>query len=231
MVLLTNIFMPAARLRCIIGHQPTLLRILGYFLALTLGTGILGCTGPRTSAPPANAAELSDEGFHAYLTEVDVVTVDEAYRAMLILADGEDTSANFEERRQKLEDRGIARAAWKLQPENVIDIGSVAFMVCRICQIHGGINMRLFGSWGLSDRRYAMRELIYREMLSDTVDYDYMSGSALAALMRKADEVMEKKGLYESPGVELSDERDRDEQGNLIVPPPVKPPNRPNQPQ
>jgi hypothetical protein len=150
---------------------------------------------------------------------------------MLILADGEDTSGGFEERRNKLIERGIVRAEWNLQPENVIDAGSVAYMICRICQIGGGVNMRLFGSWGFSDRRYALRELVYREMLTDAVDYEFMTGAALAAVMRKADDLMEKKGLYETTGVELSDTRDRDEKGNLIVPPPVRPPHRPTQPQ
>ena len=75
------------------------------------------------------------------------------------------------------------------------------------------------GVIGLGDRRYALRELIYREMIDEVVDYDYMTGAALFALMRKADALMEKKGLYESEGVDLSDETDRDAEGNLIVPP------------
>lgn len=192
-------------------------------LALSLGGIELGCTGPRKEPPDVKASELSDEGFQAYLAEVNLVTVDEAYRAMLILADGQDESKNFEERKQKLETRGIARAAWNLQPENVADSGSVAFMVCKICKIGGGVNMHLFGSWGLGDRRYALRELVYREMIDESVDYQYMTGAALYGLMRKADELMAKKGLYETKGVDLSDQGDRDAQGNLIVPPSSQP--------
>lgn len=181
-----------------------------------------GCVaGPRKSPPVADPFALSDVGFQAYLAEADLVTVGEAYRAMLILADGEDPCETFEERRGKLEGRGIAKAAWGLQPENVVDCGSVAYMVCRICRIRGGVNLNLFGRTGLGDRRYALREVLYREMIDDTVDYQYMTGSALSALMARADELMEDRGLYETETIELTDEADRDEFGELIVPEPT----------
>jgi hypothetical protein len=191
------------------------------FLLATAGL-ISGCAGPRRSVPAVDAAKLSDEAFQAYLAEIDLVTVDEAYRAMLILADGEDTCEGFEQRKAALEGRGIVRAAWHLQPENVVDAGSVAYMVCRICEISGGINMHLFGAGGLGDRRYALRELIAREMIEDAVDYQYMTGAAMFAILRRADTLMQEKGLYESKGIDLSDETDRDEHGDLIVPPPAE---------
>lgn len=180
------------------------------------------CAGPRQSQPTVDPATLSDDAFQAYLAEVDVVTVDEAYRAMLVLADGEDVCKTFEERKQKLESRGIARPQWKLQPEDVVDAGSVAYMICRVCKIRGGVCHNLFGRPGLGDRRYALRELIYREMLDDTADYQYMTGAAMVGLMAKADAVMEKQGLYEVERIDLSDETDRDEFGNLKVPPPAQ---------
>ncbi len=182
----------------------------------------VGCSGPRALEPARNPDELSDAGFQVYLAETDLITVDEAYRAMLILADGEDACQTFDERRAQLESRGIAKAAWKLEPQNVVDTGSVAYMICRICEIRGGVCANTFGRLGLGDRRYALRELIYREMIDDSVDYQYVTGPSLLALMAEADELMEKKGLYETETIDLTDERDRDEQGNLIVPPPIR---------
>jgi len=185
------------------------------------------CTGPRTTKMEVDAKALSDEGFMNYVANAPVVTVDEAYRAMLILADGESGQKTFETRKAELESRGIARAAWNLRADDVVDMGSVAYMACRICRIRGGVNMHAFGSWGIGDRRYALRELIYRELVDETVDYRFVRGSDLFSLVRKADELMEKKGLYESDGVDLTDEGDRDAQGNLIVPrPPGPPPER-----
>jgi len=205
-------------------NQPFLVCLRVTILAVTCWLPLTGCAGPRMTQPEVDPNELSEEGFQAYLAEVELVTVDEAYRAMLVLADGEDASQSFEERRQNLESRNIAKAAWNLEPQNVVDAGSVAYMVCRICEIRGGINYNLFGRIGLGDRRYALRELIYREMIDNTVDYQYMTGAALSAVMARADELMEKKGLYETETIELSDEADRDEFGDLIVPPPAQAP-------
>jgi hypothetical protein len=188
------------------------------FLALMMVAFVSACAAPRKTEPAVDAKTLTDDAFQVYLADLDLVTVGEAYRAMLILADGEDTCRTFEDRKQKLEERGITRSAWNLQETNVIDAGSVAYMVCRICKINGGLNSMLLGSWGAGDRRYALRELVYREMLEDTVAYQYMTGPALFALIRKADTIMEKKGLYESQKIDLSDETDRDEHGDLIVP-------------
>lgn len=192
-----------------------------FFLAMILGVSTLvcGCAHPRMGEPEVNPNDLNDQGFQVYLARAPLITVDEAYRAMLILADGEDTSQGFTERKEKLESRGIARAAWDLQAENVIDAGSLAFMVCRICKISGGVNATLFGSWGLGDRRYALRELIYRQMVDEMIDYQFVTGADLHGLMRKADALMMEKGLYESENIDLTDEGDRDEHGELIVPP------------
>jgi hypothetical protein len=188
-----------------------------------------GCAGPRREQPAVDSSTLSDAAFSAYLAETPLITVDEAYRAVVILADGEDSYSSFDERRQALESRGIARSAWNLRPENVIDAGSVAAMICNVCQIKGGLNRTLFGRIGLGDRRYALRELIYREMIDDAVDYQYMTGPAMLELIAKADALMEEKGLYETEHIDLSDETDRDADGNLIVPPPVTAP-RPDRP-
>ena len=192
-------------------------------IACCLCTALAGCSGPRATEPRLDPNTLDDSGFQFYLNEVPLVTVDEAYRAMLILADGQDDSANFEERAQKLESREIARSAWDLQPDHVIDTGSVAYMVCRICELPGGLNARTFGRMGLGDRRYATRELIYRDMIDESVDYQYMTGSLLFALMRKADALQAEKGLYDTKGVDLTDEGDRDASGALIVPEPAIP--------
>lgn len=196
------------------------------FLALLALIALSSCAAPRKSTPEVDARTLPDDAFQSYLATINVVTVDEAYRAMLILMDGEDTSKTFEERKAKLEQRGVARSAWGLKPENVIDTGSISYMICRICKIPGGIDLMLFGSLGLGDRRYATRELIYRDMIDDMVDYQYMTGARLVGLLGKADAIMAKRGLYPNQGIDLSDEGDRDKEGRLIVPTPTSQPEK-----
>lgn len=143
-----------------------------------------------------------------YLAEAPLVTTDEAYRAMLILADGEDTSETFAQRESKLIERGIANPAWSLQPDHVIDRGSAASMVLKICKIRGGVNLHLFGALGLADRRYAVRELVYRELLAEGPDYPPMIGGELVALITKADAYMAEHGVYETEWIELGTEED-----------------------
>src|SRR5262249_12073876 len=146
--------------------------ILNRRAILPLLTLLLGaCAMPRKENPEVDPNTLGDVEFQGYLADVPLVTVDEAYRAMLILADGEDTSKTFDERREKLESRGIARPQWGLRPENIVDKGTVAFMVCRICKIRGGVNMHVFGALGLGDRRYAMREVVYEKLMDESSDY------------------------------------------------------------
>lgn len=193
------------------------------FLAILGLAALACCAAPRKSTPAVDAKTLTDDAFESYLATLDVVTVDEAFRAMLILLDGEDTSKTFEERKAKLESRGIARREWRLKPENVIDTGSISYMICRICKIPGGIDMNTFGLVGIGDRRYATRELIYRDMLEEIVDYQYMTGARLVGLLGRADAIMAKKGLYPNQGIDLSDETDRDKEGRLIVPPTSQP--------
>jgi hypothetical protein len=134
------------------------------------------------------------------------VTVDEACRAVLILADGEDTAKTAEKRMAVLEERGIVRPAWKLRPDDCIDKGSVAYMVCRVLRIQGGVNMLVFGSWGPGDRRYALRELVYRQMMADSPAYRYIAGAELASLLREADSYMQERNAYTMESVELGPE-------------------------
>ena len=85
---------------------------------------------------------------------------------MVVLAEGEDNYENYAGRVAALEQRGIIRPEWGLQREDCIDKGTVAYMVCRILNIRGGLNLMTLGSLGLGDRRYALRELVYMELMS-----------------------------------------------------------------
>lgn len=166
-----------------------------------------GCAITKTPREGIDYNQLPDDLFVAYLAEEPLVSVEEAYRAVLILADGQDGGTTFEERKQILESRDIARAAWKLQPQQVIDEGSAAYMVCKVLQLKGGIDRIIFGSWGPGDRRYAHRELVYRGILDQSgMDYTPMTGPAFSGLISRADEKMQERGLYEMEEVDLGAE-------------------------
>lgn len=167
---------------------------------------IAGCNQPHRDPPSVDPSTLGDIEFQSYLAGAPLVTVDEAFRAILILADGQDTCKTFEERREKLESRGIARPGWKLNPEAIIDRGTLAYMTCKICHIYGGVDMLVFGNLGVGDRRYAMRELIYEKIMDEGSAYWYVRGDEIVAVLAKADEFMRKTKVYESTVNELPPE-------------------------
>ncbi|MFO0973998.1 MAG: hypothetical protein U1A27_11250 [Phycisphaerae bacterium] len=175
-------------------------------IACAAGMALSGCAVRRTVEVQGNPDQMSDVEFQAYVAEAPLVTVAEAYRAMLILADGQDTCKTFEERKARLESRGIARAAWRLEPDQVLDRGSLAYMVMRICTIKGGVNSITLGALGLGDRRYALRELVYRDMLADGVDYEVIRGGELVAVMGKADRYMQQEHVYDTTPMQLPPE-------------------------
>ena len=178
--------------------------LIGSLFALPFATG---CTINKEANESVNTSELNDDFFIAYLADEAYVSVDEAYRAMLILADGECAASTFEERAADLEGRDIARAEWKLKPNDVIDRGSVCYMVCKIIGYRGGIDRIIFGSWGLGDRRYAEKELEYKGIVEyGGMDYAPMTGAEFSTILFRAADAMEQRGKAEGETYDLGDE-------------------------
>ncbi len=188
-------------------HKIDLADLTRAALVGVLSFGVIGgCARPRKTAPAVDPAGLDDMGFQAYLADIPLVTVDEACRAMLILADGEDKTKTWSKRREVLLSRGLIRSAWGLQPNNLVDRGTVAFMICRICEIRGGVNCLVLGSVGLGDRRYAHRELVHRGLMPRSTEWQSITGGQMVSLLGKADELMEEKELYGTETFDLGAE-------------------------
>ncbi len=167
---------------------------------IVLLTVSLGCSTMRRP-DQADAGEAVDamELVHGKLPAEPVVTVAEAYRAVLILADGDDTHEDFAAREQALISRGMVRPEWGLERDQAIDRGTIAYMLYRMLEMRGGVDMTLFGSWGLGDRRYALRELTYRGLMSKSATYQYISGGEFVYLLRKADEYRSERNGADKP--------------------------------
>jgi hypothetical protein len=164
--------------------------------AFILLLALVGCHTPRPEQADLGERVDQEAFLHEHLPRQAMVTVAEAYRAMLVLADGEDPYTSFEEREAALLERGIARRAWGLEREEPIDRGSAAFMITRILKIRGGVNLAILGGLGIGDRRYAVRELVWLGMLAPAPPYRYMTGSELVDVLAKADAYMAERGMY-----------------------------------
>lgn len=180
---------------------------IGPGVCLMLGLTI-GCAQvSRPEQVQAGEQANPDTFLHEHLQQQSFATVGEAYRAMVMLAEGEDKFDSFAAREEYLVAKDVAREEWKLERENAIDRGSVAYMVLQILKVRGGVNMNVYGRLlGVADRRYAVRELVYMGIMQDGPPYRFMSGSELVDVIGNADAYMAKEGLYEEQRTDVVEE-------------------------
>lgn len=174
-----------------------------------------GCAQTRNDQPAATQPVVVAEDACLQVGEMDFLdcmvprvkcTFAHAVRAVGIFIQGSDVGENFDQQYQFLLDRGVVRPAWKIEPDDWIDRGTISYMLYKAMGLKGGVNMVVFASWGLGDRRYAYRELRYRKLVEPGVDYNYVSGPELVTLLSKVDNYMQDTGRYgPDDEVELGD--------------------------
>jgi hypothetical protein len=178
--------------------------------ALVAGLAVLlaGCSNVRNYEPQLDPDTLDGTTFLHYLGTVPVVSVDEGCRAILLVADGVETFGSHQERYDELVSRGMIRTSWGLQPNHVLDKGTLAYMVARVCKLPRGVNSHLLGSWGLGDRRYAMRDVIATGIMPYDVPEHAVRGGELLAALAKIDEYLAADGVYEAAPTEATGSAD-----------------------
>ncbi len=168
-------------------------------LAVVAGMVLLsaGCASLRNYEPTVDPNTLDGTAFLHYLGTVPVASVEEGCRAMLLAADGSDSCTTHEERYAELLRRGFVRDSWRLSPGNVLDKGTLAFMATKVCRLPGGVDSLLLGSWGLSDRRYALKDAVAAGLMSYSTPERAVRGGELLSVLAKVDEYMAEQGLYD----------------------------------
>ena len=157
-----------------------------------------GCSQSRQYQPQVDRESLSDTEFVHYLADVPVVTFEEACRGVLIAADGADAYDTYAERGAELERRGVIRASWGLKPDDVLNRGTLAFMLAEVCDLPASVNSTIFGSWGLGDRRYALKRAVYRDIIIYGPTYEMITGGEFVEALANADAYMAKAGTYDA---------------------------------
>jgi len=160
-----------------------------------------GCTQPiRSWSPDVDHEELDATAFLHYLSTVPVATVDEALRAVLLVADGEDRFSGYEDRLGELTRRKAIRPEWIDDRSQLLDRGTLAYMLRRVCRIRPSTNEVLLGSWGLGDRRYAVRTCVDAGILHYGAAHEAVCGGELLAAISCADEYLERNADRTKPG-------------------------------
>jgi len=173
-----------------------LISVLGFSLLLL---GAAGCQQQgqiAISKADTDRSEVAYEDFFDRLVRQPKCSVADACRGVAILIAGKDIPGPYQARYDYLLQQGIVRSAWNLHEDQWIDRGTLAYMLCKAIKMPRSLNMLLFGSWGLGDRRYAYRQMLYYDMMQKGVDYSYVSGPELVTAVGMADGYMEEHGQY-----------------------------------
>lgn len=129
-----------------------------------------------TKAGPMNAAELAYR-----LSGKTWCTNDEACSMMLHFIDGEDPFAAFEERTDDLRQRGVMPEGWRLNADEPVTKGTLAYMLFQAMEQPGGLMMRL-----LPGRRYAYREAVDMNLMAKGSEDEPLTGPEVVGVMGRA---------------------------------------------
>ncbi len=158
---------------------------------------LAGCSQRRQYQPETDPLSLDDMQFVHFLVGLPTVTFSETCRAITLTADGADEFQTHEERYEELVRRDVVRRAWGLGPDDVVDRGTLAFMSCRVCQLPASVSSTLLGSWGLGDRRYALKQAAYHEIITYGPTYEAVTGGELVNVLAHMDEHLAREGRYD----------------------------------
>ena len=106
---------------------------------------------------------------------------DEACSMVLHLAAGGDECASFEQRLEKLKGQELLPDGWELAADEPVTKGTLAYMLCQALKIDGGLLMHI-----VPGRRYAYREMVYREIMSKGSEYEPLTGPEAVGIIGRA---------------------------------------------
>ena len=113
---------------------------------------------------------MSDMAFLHYLATAPTVSIDEGRRAIGLLTENGDAE--------------LIRPEWEFSGDDVLDKGTLAYMLRNACDLPRGVNeVLLADTIGLGDRRYALKTCVYEGLLPfGRADEPVTGGELLSAL-------------------------------------------------
>jgi len=126
-----------------------------------------------------------------------VATMADAYRGVASLALAAEQNrelqqaGSFAAYRDALVAAGIVPAKWRCASDSPATKARLAYMVCRVAKIKGGLTIRLFGL----SQRYALRECVYLKIVLPGAEYKPVSGREVLAILKRAEDYMRKRKI------------------------------------
>ncbi len=157
---------------------------------------------------------LAKEGIYRELVDRGIATYEDGCRAISYFVDVPENTMTFEELVLELKKKGIIRRRWKYKAEKPLTRGIMAYMVCRVLNIKGGLTMRALdgierftslirkklkikGDFALPDfgmnKRYAYLELQNMVLVPTGYKKTFLTGHDLLALMYRIEQHIKMK--------------------------------------
>ncbi len=145
----------------------------------------------KSSAVDQFAGPQQEIEFLDALEDMSAVTNNDALHGLLILADGTDPSKDYQDRVAEGVRRKWLSSSFDQQANASADLGWMAGAGCRIMKIQGGFTMRIFGPID----RYALKELIYMEILPMRTDNQSLTGAEFIDYMNRLERIASRTSL------------------------------------
>jgi len=177
---------------------------------------VAGCAQARAERRiveqlPDHTPEAQIESWHR-LAEERLVSNDDAFHGLLLLADGEDPADAYPQRLEILKERGWLSPSFDQPPDAAVTRGVLAQGLTRILGIQGGLTMRLIGP----HPRYALRELVYERLYPPSATRQTFTGTEYLAVIARAEDYRARQALLERENADS----DRTNQDRTATPPP-----------
>lgn len=145
-----------------------------------------GCqpTKVNTTLMPAYAGSEDDvqmEFWHR-LAEKPMTSNNEAFHALLIFVDGEDSAERYYQRVDKLKRKGMLMKNFDGHANDAVSRGTMAVALLKALDLKGGVIISLFGP----SPRYATRELRFRNIYPESSPNQTFSGGEFIGLIGRA---------------------------------------------
>ncbi len=124
---------------------------------------------------------FADNAYYRMLAAKPNATFEDAVRVFHELVTGQPVAedATFESLAAALVERKIIRSDWT-DANAKLTRGRAAYMICRACDIKGGLTMRIFGP----SERYCFRECVYLGVWPGGNQRDLMTGGELMGVLK-----------------------------------------------
>ena len=157
-----------------------------------------GCSMPqRAYQPDQDPTTLDDISFLHYLATVPVATVDEGMQAILLLTGERGQWPTFDQAYEELRRRGAVRTTWHLKSNQLLDKGTLAYMLRTVCDLPHGLSEVAASRTGLGDRRYALKTCVHVGILAYGLPREPVTGGELLSSLTRAE------GFLESPSPDI----------------------------